>query len=283
MKVAFNKSQILNIFQAGTLTQSKLKLIKNNDNEGVSLAVQKKGINVGVLKHAPKHSSQSPSPQPQHSPQPQQSAKSQNSQGQQSQKTLITGIKIGNKKILLKDPKNKSQSQPTIQSTPTKQQKPVLTTPPKTPQSVEKKTKVVTPQPKPTVIKEKEKTPKEKTPKPKVKPDLPLTPQPKPQENIRENVQKTVLEQLMNRLKGSEDIKLSEEELKNISTEIEEQLFKCFGDTGQKYRNKYRSLIFNIKDVKNHTLWRRICEKSIGPYELVSILICEMYFFISWN
>lgn len=249
------------------MTQSKLKIIKNNDNEGLSLAVQKKGVNVGVLKHGPRHASESPSPQP-----IQQSTKSQNQQAKSSQKAMITGIKIGNKKILLKDPKTKSQSQPTVPSTPTKQQKPVQTTPPKTPQSAEKKPKVVTPQPKPVVVKEKV-TPKEKTPKPKVKPEKSPTPQPKPQENIRENVQKTVLEQLTNRLKGCQDIKISEEELKNISNEIEEQLYKCFGDTGQKYRNKYRSLIFNIKDVKNHTLWRRICEKSIGPYELVSILI----------
>lgn len=57
----------------------------------------------------------------------------------------------------------------------------------------------------------------------------------------------------------------------SISTEIESQLYKCFGDTGQKYRNKYRSLIFNIKDVKNQTLWRRICEKTINPYQLVRL------------
>lgn len=98
----------------------------------------------------------------------------------------------------------------------------------------------------------------------------PTPPQPK-QENIRENVQKTLFEQLTNRLKLTEDLKLSEDELKSISTEIESQLYKCFGDTGQKYRNKYRSLIFNIKDIKNQTLWRRICEKSINPYQLVRL------------
>lgn len=59
--------------------------------------------------------------------------------------------------------------------------------------------------------------------------------------------------------------------MNNISTEIESQLYKCFGDTGQKYKNKYRSLIFNIKDTKNQTLWRRICEKAINPYQLVRL------------
>lgn len=247
--------------------------MKNNDNEGVSLAVQKKGINVGVLKHAPKHNSNSPSPQPQRSPKP------QNQQVKQALKATVVSGKLINKKILNKDVKPQliqSQIQPTVQITPSKQklvQAPLT----KTPQSTEKKPKVVvTPQTKSPVVKEKV---KEKTPlKPKTKPEPPPTPQPKPQENIRENVQKTVLEQLTNRLKECEDIKLTEEELKNISTEIEEQLFKCFGDTGQKYRNKYRSLIFNIKDAKNHTLWRRICEKSIGPYELVSLFTTFFFY-----
>lgn len=59
--------------------------------------------------------------------------------------------------------------------------------------------------------------------------------------------------------------------MKEISNEIESQMFKCFGDTGQKYKNKYRSLIFNIKDPKNQTLWRRICAKSVNPYQLVRL------------
>lgn len=102
----------------------------------------------------------------------------------------------------------------------------------------------------------------------------PETPHPSPQqkqEDIRENVKKTLLEQLTNRVKLAEDIKLDVEEITAISSEIESQLYKCFGDTGQKYRNKYRSLIFNIKDVKNQTLWRRICEKTISPYQLVRL------------
>lgn len=64
---------------------------------------------------------------------------------------------------------------------------------------------------------------------------------------------------------------MTDDEIINISSDIEIELHKCFGDTGQKYRNKYRSLMFNIKDVKNETLWRRICEKSITPYELVRL------------
>lgn len=56
-----------------------------------------------------------------------------------------------------------------------------------------------------------------------------------------------------------------------MASEIELQLFKLFGDAGPKYRTKYRSLIFNIKDTKNQTLWRRICDKSIAPAQLVRL------------
>lgn len=30
-------------------------------------------------------------------------------------------------------------------------------------------------------------------------------------------------------------------------------------------------MIFNIKDAKNQTLWRRICEKAVNPYQLVRL------------
>lgn len=232
--------------QASNFTQSKLKLVKNTDNEGLSVAVQKKGISLGILKHSPKTVQQQPKP---------------------PLKPTVAGIKIISKQVNIKEPKTKL-----IQPQPIS--KPIATTPPlkiKTVQTIltPKTPQTTPPKPnKPPVPKEKVPV---KTPKPKPPPEQPTTPQPKPQENIRENVQKTVFEQLMNRLKGNEDLKLTEEEVKNISTEIETQLFKCFGDTGQKYRNKYRSLIFNIKDAKNQTLWRRICEKSINPYELVNI------------
>lgn len=118
-------------------------------------------------------------------------------------------------------------------------------------------------------ISNKEKAVPTKVQKVRVTEQTSSSPSPAKQENIRENVQKTIFEQLTNRLKMVEDLQLSEEDLKSISTEIESQLYKCFGDTGQKYRNKYRSLIFNIKDIKNQTLWRRICEKTINPYQLV--------------
>lgn len=38
------------------MSQSKLQLVKNTSNDGVSLAIQRKGVNIGVLQHQPKQS-----------------------------------------------------------------------------------------------------------------------------------------------------------------------------------------------------------------------------------
>lgn len=169
----------------------------------------------------------------------------------------ITGLKIISKQINTTPLKTK-----VIHALPiNKPQTPTSTTP--KPKPIQTTLKVVTPT-------NKEKSPQQKVVRNKSS-DTPPTPTPPKQENIRENVRKTLFEQLTNRLKMVDDLKLTEDEINSISTEIESQLYKCFGDTSQKYRNKYRSLIFNIKDVKNQTLWRRICEKSINPYQLVRL------------
>lgn len=115
--------------------------------------------------------------------------------------------------------------------------------------------------PPPKVEKHQQKTPRKSTPS---------VDKSKVQESIRDNVKKTLYEQLLARLKEVNDITLSEEEVNKLATEIELQMYKFFGDAGPKYRTKYRSLIFNIKDMKNQTLWRRICDKSIAPAQLVS-------------
>jgi hypothetical protein len=39
---------------------------------------------------------------------------------------------------------------------------------------------------------------------------------------------------------------------------------------GAKYKNKYRSLVYNIKDVKNDGLFRRILLRDLSPIEVRS-------------
>lgn len=54
-----------------------------------------------------------------------------------------------------------------------------------------------------------------------------------------------------------------------MATQIEAELFGMIKDTA-KYKTKYRSLHFNIKEPQN-TLFKRLVEKSLSPYELVRL------------
>ncbi|XP_035794451.1 death-inducer obliterator 1-like [Anopheles albimanus] len=100
-------------------------------------------------------------------------------------------------------------------------------------------------------------------------------------ENIRVTVKKTLKEHLMQRtaeLKEDSAIpRLNEEEIDRFVKETEGELFALFNkDTGMKYRAKYRSLVFNIKDRKNLSLFQKICEKIIEPKQLVRMTADEL-------
>ncbi|KNC31839.1 hypothetical protein FF38_12420 [Lucilia cuprina] len=106
-------------------------------------------------------------------------------------------------------------------------------------------------------------------------------------EPIRGVVRRTLKEQLLLRIKeetssatdteGKDDTnkvnnvpKLSEEEVEEFAKATELEMYHYFNrDTGNKYKSKYRSLVFNIKDRKNHTLFAKICGKLIEPKQLV--------------
>ena len=88
---------------------------------------------------------------------------------------------------------------------------------------------------------------------------------------------------LLEKVKKS-DLKMEESKILKISEEIEIAMFGeiekliehsfiyiftgTFGDTGSKYKNKYRSLTYNIKDTKNDGLFRRILLKDLSPIEV---------------
>uniref|UniRef100_A0A182NNL0 PHD finger protein 3 n=1 Tax=Anopheles dirus TaxID=7168 RepID=A0A182NNL0_9DIPT len=100
-------------------------------------------------------------------------------------------------------------------------------------------------------------------------------------ENIRVTVKKTLKEHLMQRtaeLQEDSTIKrLTEEEIDRFVSDTEHQMFLLFNkDTGMKYRAKYRSLVFNIKDRKNLSLFQKISEKSIEPKQLVRMTADEL-------
>ena len=81
------------------------------------------------------------------------------------------------------------------------------------------------------------------------------------------------------KLSKNDDVKIESDKLEDLVKTIEHELYIFYNkDVGNKYRAKYRSLVFNIKDDKNNGLFRKIINGTIVPKKLVemsvSILIC---------
>ena len=70
---------------------------------------------------------------------------------------------------------------------------------------------------------------------------------------------------------------ISNEELDRLVKNIEDALYKYYNkDVGSKYKSKYRSLVFNIKDPKNNGLFRKIIRKEYSANRIVSMTAEEM-------
>ncbi|XP_068152282.1 uncharacterized protein pps isoform X2 [Drosophila tropicalis] len=96
-------------------------------------------------------------------------------------------------------------------------------------------------------------------------------------EPIRVNVRRTLKEQLLARIKEAQEANkdksikwLTSLEVEQFAKSVESEMYHSFGrDAGAKYKSKYRSLMFNIKDRKNKTLFQKICAKQVEPKQLV--------------
>ncbi|CAB0029447.1 unnamed protein product [Trichogramma brassicae] len=110
----------------------------------------------------------------------------------------------------------------------------------------------------------------------KVVTKTPQVKKPTEPENLRMTIRKTLAEMMLIRIKETTDLKLSEDEVNELVLQIELELLKFFKDTGAKYKAQYRRLLFNIKDPKNLTLFRKIADRSISPEALVKLSPEEM-------
>ncbi|XP_020817762.1 uncharacterized protein LOC110191293 isoform X2 [Drosophila serrata] len=99
-------------------------------------------------------------------------------------------------------------------------------------------------------------------------------------EPIRPGIRRSLKEQLLARIKEAQTVELAsgqatttwltDIEVDQFVQDVETEMFNSFGrDVGAKYKAKYRSLMFNIKDRKNRTLFEKICAKQVEPKQLV--------------
>ncbi|NXF07968.1 PHF3 protein, partial [Smithornis capensis] len=100
---------------------------------------------------------------------------------------------------------------------------------------------------------------------------LPTVPASKPSaDQIRQSVKQSLKEILMKRLTDS-NLKIPEERAAKVATRIERELFSFFRDTDAKYKNKYRSLMFNLKDPKNNILFKKVLKGEVTPDHLIKM------------
>ncbi|XP_061546473.1 PHD finger protein 3 [Phycodurus eques] len=87
-------------------------------------------------------------------------------------------------------------------------------------------------------------------------------------EEIRRSVRDSLKEILLQRLKES-DLKVPVEKASEVAKKTERELFHMYKDTENKYKNKYRSLMFNLKDTKNNVLFKKVLKGEISPANLI--------------
>lgn len=69
----------------------------------------------------------------------------------------------------------------------------------------------------------------------------------------------------MTRVSDSDDLKMTESEVGRLAFAIEKEMFNLCLSTDSKYKNKYRSLMFNLKDPKN----------KVSPFTLTVGCVCQ--------
>jgi len=89
------------------------------------------------------------------------------------------------------------------------------------------------------------------------------------EKTVRDNIRKSLKEILTTRSKEQQDLSISEEDIDKCSHNVEGEMFSFFGDTGHRYKNKYRSLMFNLKDPRNKVLFRHVLSGEISVDRLV--------------
>ncbi|XP_013365658.1 PREDICTED: SPOC domain-containing protein 1-like, partial [Chinchilla lanigera] len=87
--------------------------------------------------------------------------------------------------------------------------------------------------------------------------------------DIRATVVRVLWEALWSRVQELPDPGLSEEGVKGIAADIEAALFDLTLGTTCRYKTKYRSLLFNLRDPRNPDLFLKVVRGDVTPHNLV--------------
>nr|XP_034976512.1 SPOC domain-containing protein 1 isoform X2 [Zootoca vivipara] len=96
------------------------------------------------------------------------------------------------------------------------------------------------------------------------------------QEQSRRKVMDALREALLKRLDDLPDLCVQKNTVLKIAKKVEQEIFKRFCCVEQNYKNKYRSLLFNLKSAENQYLCRKLILGEITPKRLVQMSSLEM-------
>uniref|UniRef100_A0A8P0PCA3 SPOC domain-containing protein 1 n=2 Tax=Canis lupus familiaris TaxID=9615 RepID=A0A8P0PCA3_CANLF len=88
---------------------------------------------------------------------------------------------------------------------------------------------------------------------------------------VRNTVVHAMQEVLRSRLQELPDLVLSEEAVEGIAAGIETALFNLTQTTSCRYKTKYRSLLFNLRDPRNPDLFLKVVRGDVTPEDLVQM------------
>uniref|UniRef100_A0A3Q3W509 TFIIS central domain-containing protein n=1 Tax=Mola mola TaxID=94237 RepID=A0A3Q3W509_MOLML len=100
-------------------------------------------------------------------------------------------------------------------------------------------------------------------------PSAPSSRPSQPNNQIRQSIQRSLTSILFKRVSDCEDLEMSESDVTKLVANIEMEMFDIFRNTDSKYMNKYRTIMFNLKDPRNKGLLYRVVFGEISPFRLV--------------
>ncbi|XP_034387772.1 death-inducer obliterator 1-like isoform X2 [Cyclopterus lumpus] len=103
-----------------------------------------------------------------------------------------------------------------------------------------------------------------------------LVPPLPPNNQMRTNIRRSLTDIIYKRVNDSDDLKKTETEVARLSVAIEKEMFNLCLNTDSRYKNKYRSLMFNLKDPKNKGLFYRVVGGEVSPFRLVRLSAEEL-------